>query len=88
MNEEYPYPLLNKEDGKVSCQLCGKSFLVITPRHLSTHNVTYSEYKMRFPNAPLSCEEFAIRGKYGKDKDLFMEQMIEEETIVEEEWVK
>jgi len=70
---EYTYELFN-EEGKVVCQICGKAFLVISPRHLGTHNITYSEYKLRFPDAPLSCEEFNARGKYGKEKQIFVEE--------------
>jgi len=69
---EYTYEFFN-EEGKVICQVCGKAFLVISPRHLGTHNITYSEYKLRFPDAPLSCEEFNAMGKYGKEKQIFVE---------------
>ncbi len=68
---EYPHPLYD-EKGKVNCQICGKPFLVISPRHLKKHNVLYADYRNRFPNAPLSNDEFAARGKYGKNKDLFI----------------
>jgi len=68
---EYNYEFFN-EEGKVVCQMCGKAFLIISPRHLGTHNITHSEYKLRFPNAPLSCEEFNAMGKYGKEKQIFV----------------
>jgi len=84
---EYPYPLFN-EKGKVNCQICGKPFLVISPRHLQKHNIKYADYTHRFPKAPLSSEEFAARGKYGKNKDLFIhpenEEEIGEEIFVDE----
>lgn len=70
---EYTYELFS-EEGKVVCQICGKAYLVISPRHLGTHKLTYSEYKLRFPDAPLSCEEFNVRGKYGKEKHIFVEE--------------
>ncbi len=84
---EYPYPLFS-EDGKVNCQLCGKPFLVIAPKHLETHGVTYSEYKLRFPDVPLSCEEFYTRSSYGKEKQIFVKETLdafEEEVEVLEE---
>lgn len=85
MSEEYQYPFIN-DDGKVLCQLCGKPYLVITPQHLKkSHNISYNEYKIRFPDAPLSCDEFANRGKFGKIKDMFIEDMIGDEVHVEEE---
>ena len=86
---EYDYEPFS-EDGKVVCQICGKSFLVISPRHLGTHNITYSEYKLRFPDAPLSCEEFNARGKYGKEKRIFVEDELKkfDEPIVEQNEIK
>lgn len=70
---EYQYPFLNDE-GKVICQICGKPYLVISPRHLGTHNIKYDEYKLRFPDAPLSSDEFNASSKYGREKTLFVEE--------------
>lgn len=83
---EYPYPLFD-EKGKVICQICGKPFLVISPRHLQKHKVKYADYTNRFPKAPLSNQEFVARGKYGKNKDLFIhpDNEIPEEEIHEPE---
>lgn len=78
---QYPYPLFD-ENKKVVCQICGKSYLVISPPHLRTHDVSYDEYQNRFPDAPLSSKEFIKRGKLGKQKD---DVIINEEIIVEEE---
>jgi len=74
---EYQYPYTNIE-GKIICQICGKPFLVISPKHLANHKVTYSEYKIRFPEAPLSSKEFAAKGKYGKEKHLFVKEALDE----------
>jgi len=70
---EYSYPIFN-EQGKVICQICGKPYLVISPRHLGTHNVKYAEYKLRFPDAPLSSAEFNASSKYGKEKTIFVKE--------------
>jgi len=78
----YPYPLFD-ENNKLICQICGKSYLVVNPMHLKSHGVTFQEYKDRFPDAPLSSKEHKARGKYGKNKDLFIHP--DEEVIVEEE---
>jgi very-short-patch-repair endonuclease len=80
---EYPFPLYD-EKGKVVCQICGKSFMTISPRHLRNHNVSYSDYFKRFPNAPKSNEEFAARSKYGKDKVIFKDQEEKEDIIGED----
>jgi len=87
---EYSYPMFN-EQGKVICQICGKPYLVISPRHLGTHNIKYDEYKLRFPDAPLSSEEFNASSKYGKEKTLFVEKEMskfEEEIELPEEDVE
>lgn len=76
MNEEYSYPFFD-ENGKIICQVCGKSYLVISPRHLGTHDIKYPEYKLRFPDAPLSCEEFKASGKFGKEKTIFVKEELE-----------
>ena len=86
---EYSFPLYD-EKGKVVCQICGKSFMTISPRHLKGHNVSYGDYFKRFPDAPKANEEFAARSKYGKDKTIFKEQeekipIIGDDIIVEEE---
>jgi hypothetical protein len=80
---EYPHPFFN-EKGKVICQICGKAFLVISPMHLKKHNIVYENYTKRFPQAPLSSEEFVARGKYGKSKDFFSDAEIGPEQVVDE----
>lgn len=70
---EYPYDFVD-ENGKIICQMCGKPFLIISPRHLKKHNITHSEYQLRFPDAPLSSKQFSALGKYGKEKQLFVEE--------------
>ena len=67
---EYKYPFFD-DNGKVNCQECGKSYLVISPRHLTSHKMKYARYKEKYPEAPLANTEFAKRGLYGKNKDLF-----------------
>ena len=86
---EYSHPFFD-ENRKVICQICGKSFLVISPRHLAKHNIKYADYTKRFPEAPLSTQEFKARGKYGKtkmfdDPEIGPEQLVDEkEPYVEE----
>ena len=79
---EYSHPMFD-EKGKVVCQICGKSFLVISPRHLGLHNIKYADYTKRYPNAPLSTQEFKARGKYGKNK-MFECEEIGDEQLVDE----
>jgi very-short-patch-repair endonuclease len=81
---EYPYPYFD-EKRKIICQICGKSFLVISPRHLDKHNIKYDEYKKRFPDAPLSTQEFKARGKYGKTKLFEDDELGPEQVVYEKE---
>lgn len=86
--EEYPYPLFD-ENEKVICQLCGKPFMVISPRHLSgKHEIKYGEYKLRFPDAPLSSAEFTAKSKYGKMKGVFDDVEVEELDEIDKEFEK
>ncbi len=83
--QEYSYPMFD-DSGKVICQICGKPFMVISPPHLKKHNVKYADYKNRFPKAPLSNEEFAARGRFGKNKDMFVtKDVMGEEIIIDED---
>lgn len=94
MSEEtqLQYPPFDEKTGKVICQICGKPYLVISPRHLSAkHNITHPDYVKRYPTAPLSCKEFSAKTKYGKVKDLFAPKPNEddfEEVIVNEQPVR
>ena len=86
MNEEYPYPLFD-EKGNVTCQICGKSFMTISPQHLKKHNIKFADYFKRYPNAPKTSEKFDARSKYGKDKSTFKEaeSVLGEEILIDEE---
>ncbi len=84
----YPYPYYDEESGRVNCQICGRNFQVISPTHLKTHDLKYAEYKLRFSDAPLSSEEFAIKGLYGKNTGMFQpkeeDKFMGEEVLIEE----
>lgn len=79
-----PHPEFDSK-GKLICQICGKSFLVLSPKHLEKHNITFEDYTKRYPNAPISCKEFNARTKYGKNKELFVEQQQKEIVMPEPE---
>ena len=81
----YPHPYYDEKTGKVICQLCGKPFITISPRHLKKHDITYGDYKDTFPDAPLSSEEFSIRSVYGKNKEMFDDPEPKVEVIEIEE---
>ncbi|MDX1702413.1 MAG: hypothetical protein R3250_17425 [Melioribacteraceae bacterium] len=83
--EGFNYPPFN-EKGKVICQVCGKAFMILTPSHLKTHNLKYSEYSQQFPDAPITNEEFKALSKYSKPK--YSEEdhkILGEETVIEDD---
>lgn len=90
MNTELPFEPFD-DKGKVICQVCGKSYLIISPTHLRAHKITFDDYFKRFPSAPKSSNEFNIKSKYGKNSTLFVndsalkEEDFEEEIFVDED---
>jgi len=86
--EQLQFPLFDEKTGRVTCQICGKSYQVISPTHLKKHNISYADYIKRYPTAPLSSKEFTVKSKYGKVKDLFAPKESEdalEEVVVDEQ---
>jgi len=50
------------EDGRAVCQLCGKSFHVITPKHLERkHDTTVKLYREQFPEFPIVSKQFMAK---------------------------
>lgn len=80
------YPAFDAK-GKVMCQICGKSFMILTPSHLKTHDLKYSEYKNKFPGAPITTEEFKALSKYSKPSKYTEEDMniLGKETVIEDD---
>lgn len=74
------------QKGKVICQICGKDFMILTPSHLKTHDgMTYAKYKTKFPDAPITNEEFKAISKYSRPEKYSKEdlELLGEETIIE-----
>jgi len=82
--EEYPYEFLNDKQ-KVICQICGRGFISITPTHLKTHNITFSEYKLRFPKAPIISNRSPIFHRDTNDKVLATEKDAPINEIIDDE---
>jgi predicted transcriptional regulator len=59
----------------VSCCVCGKSFKIITKKHLATHDLTTEEYREKFgykKGTPLVCKALQReRRKKMKDMELW-----------------
>jgi hypothetical protein len=83
--KEWNYPGFS-EKGKVICQVCGKAYMILTPSHLKTHNLKYSEYKNKFPGAPITTEEFKAISKYSKPSKYTEEdhKLLGEERIIDD----
>jgi hypothetical protein len=47
----------------VICEICKKEYKIITQQHLDKHNVLVQDYKIKYPNSPLICEETRNRYK-------------------------
>jgi hypothetical protein len=59
-----PYPEYD-EQGKIICQICGKSYSIISPTHLSRkHKINVEEYKKRFPNLELTSGAYRTLQKH------------------------
>lgn len=53
------------DDMYVRCAICGRRYLQITVKHLNRHNISYVEYKKKFPLALLVSKETQSRRSNG-----------------------
>jgi len=67
-------PKKSIKQATITCLECGKSFKIITKRHLKEHGLTPKEYKKKYgfkARQPLSCKSLsAKRRKVAKDQNL------------------
>jgi len=85
--EGWNYPGFDQK-GKVICQICGKSYMILTPSHLNTHdNMNYAKYKNEFPDAPITNEEFKAISMYSQPSKYSEEDLkiLGEETVIDED---
>ena len=84
--KEWNFSAFNAK-GKVMCQVCGKPYMILTPSHLKTHGLKYSEYNRKFPGAPMTTEEFKALSKYSKPSKYTEEDMkiLGKETIIDDD---
>lgn len=76
------------KDGKVVCQECGEAFRLITPAHLkSNHNMTFAEYKLKYPKCPVSSKEYEASRFTYRDSLLFKNNEADERPVEKEEEV-
>jgi hypothetical protein len=52
------------EKGMVICQECGKSFYQLTVQHLKLHQMTTPDYKLKYPDCPISSKSFKAKQKF------------------------
>lgn len=57
---------------KIKCMVCGKELHKITHFHLNLHNLSMKEYREKYPDAPLTSEEFRkkcsdVQKKYSRE---------------------
>lgn len=69
---------------KVKCQICSSELKEINVSHLKKHNMSLDEYKIKFPNSELRCEE--LKKKHSRTwEDKFGVEVAKEKK---EEWRK
>jgi len=72
------------EEGKAICQLCGKAFHVITPKHLERkHDITMKLYREQFPEFPITSKQFMAKQQRQRST-LFLEAEKAKEREIEE----
>jgi len=72
------------ENGKVICQICGKSYEILS-NHLTKHNMSGIEYKEKYPGCPIASEKFRAKMKFSKSDIFNNKKDVVEEIIVNEE---
>lgn len=60
---DYKYPEFDKE-GKIVCQICGKSFNIISASHLKKHDLTNKEYHDQFKDLKLTGDKYRTVQKF------------------------
>lgn len=60
---DYKYPEFDK-DGKVICQICGKSFNIIQVTHLRKHEMTLKEYQEQFKDLHITSDKYRTISKF------------------------
>ena len=87
MIEDLTYP--KGIDGKAVCQECGVAFKLISPAHLKKHNITMAEYRLKYPDCPISGSEYIASRYTFKDSVLFKSVEGKQSTpIIEEEEIE
>jgi hypothetical protein len=51
---------------KVKCAICSEMFPIITPSHLKKHHMSLSDYKEKFPDAPITSAQYKAKQKFLK----------------------
>lgn len=83
MPDELKYP--KGINGKCICQECGKAYGLITPAHLKTHNLTLEEYRLLYPDCPISGAQFLASTNLYHDSVLFKDKESDPSALPVEE---
>jgi len=59
--EEIKNNMLSNEENYVICTICNKKVKSLTNTHLKRHNITLSDYKIKFPETPYHSKNFINR---------------------------
>ena len=75
--------LLN-DKGQVGCAICKEFFTIITSNHLKkAHDISMNEYKLKFPDAPLSGLIFSSKQKFKYSGSLKSGPITEDDCITD-----
>jgi len=69
MEVDLKYP--KGKNGKAVCQECGGEYMLISPAHLKKHGITMAEYKLKYPECPVSGAEYKATKNVYHDSILF-----------------
>ncbi len=69
MEIELKYP--KGKNGHVICQECGEQFRLLTPAHIKKHGITFAEYKLKYPDCPISSAAFKANSQSFNESVLF-----------------
>ena len=67
-------PPMDDGGSLIKCQICGERLKTINQRHLNKHNITFEEYKKRFPNAPLHSADYLKNHSIATKKVMLKEE--------------
>lgn len=84
MQENNIKPKYYSDDGsKIICQYCLKEMKMITITHLSKHDMTFDDYKIKYPDAPTRIKQSSVK-KDNSSTVIDMRDLSRSKNIIQE----